>query len=183
MTANATPALSVELGAITRVQTDVIVNAANSALAGGGGVDGAIHAAGGPVILEECKELVQRMGECVPGSAVATSAGKLSARWVVHTVGPIWSLGDQTRHADTLARCYLSSLTLSAELGAATVAFPNISTGVYGFPKNRAAPIAVSSVIEWLSCQKAPARIQSVRFVCFDTENFDLCQAALTSNL
>ena len=168
--------MSALLGDITTVAVDAIVNAANSWLAGGGGVDGAIHLAGGPSILEECRAIVARQGACRPGDAVVTGAGLLPAAHVIHTVGPIWSAVRSDEHDQTLARCYRRSLEEAARVGAATVAFPNISTGVYGFPKPRAARVAVGAVRDCLAHLDA---IDHVTFVCFDDENFGLYQAQL----
>lgn len=150
-------------GDITAVEVDVVVNAANAELAGGGGVDGAIHRAGGPSIMAACREI----GGCAPGDAVATTAGDLPARWVVHTVGPIWTDDDAARHSATLGSAYRRSLDVAAALGARTVAFPNISTGVYGFPKPLAADIAVDTVSEAV----LGSDFTRVLFVCFDDEN------------
>jgi len=138
--------LEVRRGDITTMRVDAVVDAANRQLRGGGGVDGAVHAAGGPTILAECRTIIAEQGECRPGNAVATSAGALPARIVVHAVGPIWTADDGQRHDRTLAAAYTSSLDTAAANGARTIAFPNISTGVYGFPKPRAAEIAVHAV-------------------------------------
>ena len=137
----------VKTGDITKEKTDIIVNAANSSLLGGGGVDGAIHRAGGPSILEECKTIREtEYKEGLPtGEAVATAAGDLPAKWVVHTVGPIWGGGDRNEEA-LLSNCYSRSLEVACELGASAIAFPAISTGVYRFPKEKAASIAFSTV-------------------------------------
>ncbi|HEX5695456.1 MAG TPA: O-acetyl-ADP-ribose deacetylase [Acidimicrobiia bacterium] len=167
------------LADITTVDVDVIVNAANSSLMGGGGVDGAIHAAGGPAILEECKALVARRGPLPPGEAVITTAGLLPARHVVHTVGPIWGTMPEGQAVATLASCYRSSLDLAKEASAVTIAFPNISTGVYRFPKELAARTAVDAVRDWLGRNEDV--LDEVIFVCFDTDNLDLYQALLTS--
>ena len=149
-------------GDLTEQAVDAIVNAANSSLLGGGGVDGAIHRRGGPAILEACRRLrADRYPEGLPtGQAAATPAGRLPARWVIHTVGPIYSArGD---HAALLASCHVESLRVADELGCSTVAFPAISTGVYGYPLELAAPVAVAAVLG------APARVDEIRFVLFD---------------
>src|SRR5690606_32388115 len=146
-----------------------VVNAANSGLMGGGGVDGAIHRAGGPAILEACRAIVERDGPLPPGRAVITTAGDLPARHVIHTVGPVWSPDRADEHDETLASCYRESLALAARHGLTSVAFPNISTGVYGFPKERAAEVAVSAVRAWLSA--GGHGLDLVSFVCFDDEN------------
>ena len=159
--------LAVASGDITAVAVDAIVNAANSGLLGGGGVDGAIHRAGGPSILAECRELVAARGPCRPGDAVVTGAGDLPARWVIHTVGPIWGPSAAAEHDATLAAAYRRSLELAAELGARTVALPNISTGIYGFPKDRAADVAIGAVREAV----AALDFDQIIFVCFDEEN------------
>src|SRR5262245_17829670 len=151
-------------GDITKVAADAIVNAANSSLLGGGGVDGAIHRAGGPAILAECRAIAARQGGCKTGEAVITTAGKLPAKFVSHTVGPIWNGGRQ-KEAEKLANCYRNSLQLAVEYGCRTVAFPNISTGVYRFPKDAAAAIAVKTVREFLAQTED---IEGVFFVCFD---------------
>ena len=155
-------------GDITREQTDAIVNAANSSLLGGGGVDGAIHRAGGPAILEACREIVARIGRLPAGQAVATPGGRLTARYVIHTVGPIWS-GGKCGEADTLASCHRESIRVADELQLASIAFPAISTGAYGYPVDQAAQIAVSSAANAL--QKT-SYIGEVRFVLFDEHTF-----------
>ena len=169
--------LSIEviIGDITRIEVDAIVNAANSSLMGGGGVDGAIHRAGGPAILEDCKKIVARQGGCKTGDAVITTGGNLPARHVIHTVGPVWN-GGERREQEKLADCYRNSLRLAEENNCATIAFPNISTGIYHFPKDKAAAIAVSTVAEYLIKKKS---FQKVIFVCFDPENFRFVQAEL----
>lgn len=164
-------------GDITKVTVDAIVNAANSSLLGGGGVDGSIHRAGGKAILEECKKIVARQGGCETGEAVITTAGNLDAKFVIHTVGPIWS-GGQKNEAEKLANCYKNSLQLAIENNCKTIAFPNISTGVYGYPKNEAAKIAVNTVSEFVS---QTDKIDKVIFVCFDDENFNLIDNQLNS--
>ncbi|GAA3026895.1 O-acetyl-ADP-ribose deacetylase [Streptomyces glomeratus] len=154
--------LTLVQGDITRQSVDAIVNAANSSLLGGGGVDGAIHRRGGPAILEECRGLrASRYGRGLPtGQAVATTAGELDARWVIHTVGPVYS-ATQDR-SDQLASCYRESLRVADELGARTVAFPAISTGVYRWPMEDAARIAVETV------RATDTAVEEIRFVLFD---------------
>jgi O-acetyl-ADP-ribose deacetylase len=160
---------------ITRLSVDAIVNAANSSLMGGGGVDGAIHRAGGPAILEDCLRIRERQGGCRPGEAVMTGGGALPAKHVIHTVGPVWRGGTADEDA-VLARAYRNSLKLAAESGVRTIAFPNISTGIYGFPKERAARIAIREVGSFLA---ADDRIRKVTFVCFGADNHDLYQRLL----
>lgn len=155
---------------ITKLKVDAIVNAANSSLMGGGGVDGAIHRAGGPAILEECRKIIAWQGRCETGEAVITTGGNLSARFVIHTVGPVWH-GGNNNEANLLRNAYMNSLQLALENGVETIAFPNISTGIYGFPKERAAEIAIRTVIKFLSKNE---QIKQVYFVCFDQENYDL---------
>ena len=154
-------------GDITKVEVDAVVNAANKSLMGGGGVDGAIHRAGGPAILEECKKIVEEQGKCPTGEAVVTTAGNLPAKYVIHTVGPVWN-GGNNNEAEKLGNCYRNSLRLALEKSCSSVAFPNISTGVYGFPKKKAAEIAVETVSNFVSAENAP---EKVIFVCFDEEN------------
>ncbi len=166
-------------GDITTVPVDAIVNAANSELRGGGGVDGAIHRSGGPSILEECRRIRQSKGDCAPGNAVVTGAGKLPAKFVIHAVGPIWSGGERDEEA-LLAQCYRRSLNLAGEQGARSVSFPNISTGVYGFPKARAARIAIQTVQEVV--KSTPPGVEQVWFVCFDQENYELYQGLLKNS-
>jgi O-acetyl-ADP-ribose deacetylase (regulator of RNase III) len=169
------PEITLVRGDITPQDVDAIVNAANSSLMGGGGVDGAIHRAGGPTILEECRRIrAERYPDGLPtGSAVATSAGKLSARWVIHTVGPVYS-GKEDR-SELLASAHRESLRVAEEIGARTVAFPAISTGVYGYPIELAAPIAVRAALD------APASIEEVRFVLFDEGAHDAFARAVTA--
>ena len=155
-------------GDITKIEADAIVNAANSSLLGGGGVDGAIHRAGGPEILEECKKIVARQGGCKTGEAVITTAGRLPAKKVIHTVGPIWN-GGKNDERNLLANCYSNSLLLAVKHGLKKIAFPNISTGVYRFPKREAAAIAVDTVKKFANDHP---EIEEIIFVCFDDENF-----------
>ena len=153
---------------ITKVSADAIVNAANTSLLGGGGVDGAIHRAGGPAILEECRAIRARQGGCATGEAVITTAGKLPATHVIHTVGPVWQDG-QHGEPELLANCYRNALQLAEAAGARSVAFPNISTGVYHFPKEPAAEIAVRTVRVF-----SATVVTDVHFVCFDAENYGI---------
>lgn len=162
-------------GDITKLKVDAIVNAANSSLMGGGGVDGAIHRAGGPVILEECKKIVAAKGECATGEAVITSGGNLPAKYVIHTVGPVWVNG-KNHEPELLANCYKNSLQLAARHKLYTIAFPNISTGVYGYPKKNAAVIAIKTVSDFLQQNQD---LLKVYFVCFDDENFQLYKRLL----
>ncbi len=160
---------------ITTVQVDAIVNAANTSLLGGGGVDGAIHRAGGPAILEDCRKIVARQGGCKTGDAVITTAGNLPADFVIHTVGPVWN-GGHMGEREKLASCYKNSLQLAIENNCRSIAFPNISTGIYRFPKPEAAFIAISTVARF---PIEPNVIELVQFVCFDQENYDLIEAEL----
>ena len=153
-------------GDITRQETDAIVNAANSSLLGGGGVDGAIHRAGGPAILEACWEIVGRIGRLPAGQAVATPAGHLAARYVIHTVGPVWSGGGQ-REPETLASCHRESIRVADELQLASIAFPAISTGAYGYPVDQASEVAITSAAKAL---ENATHVREVRFVLFDSE-------------
>jgi O-acetyl-ADP-ribose deacetylase len=149
---------------ITEETTDAIVNAANSSLLGGGGVDGAIHRAAGPAILAECREIVGKIGSLPAGDAVITTGGKLAAKYVIHTVGPIYRGGDH-REAEALASCHRQSIRLADEHGLNSLSFPAISTGAFGYPVSEAAPIAVSTSIEALSSAQHVTR---VRFILFD---------------
>ncbi|MBE9460257.1 O-acetyl-ADP-ribose deacetylase [Dyadobacter subterraneus] len=165
---NATSKIELIKGDITKLSVDAIVNAANSSLLGGGGVDGAIHRAGGPEILAECKKIVARQGGCKTGEAVITTAGKLPSKFLIHTVGPVWNGGGKDE-AEKLSNCYINSLQLAVMSGAKSIAFPNISTGVYGYPKFEAAQVAVKTVSRFLTKND---KIEKVIFVCFDEENF-----------
>ncbi|MFE7956192.1 O-acetyl-ADP-ribose deacetylase [Streptomyces sp. NPDC057413] len=160
-------AITLVLGDITRQRADALVNAANSSLLGGGGVDGAIHRRGGPAILQECRRLrASRYGRGLPtGQAVATTAGNLDARWVIHTVGPVYSAEED--RSPLLASCYRESLRVAGELGARTVAFPAISTGVYRWPMDDAARIALETV------RSTPTTAEEIRFVLFDTPAYE----------
>ncbi|MFI7136921.1 O-acetyl-ADP-ribose deacetylase [Streptomyces massasporeus] len=166
-------AIELVRGDITRESVDVIVNAANSSLMSGGGVDGAIHRRGGPAILEDCRRLrAAHLGKGLPtGRAVATTAGDLDARWVVHTVGPVFSTTED--RSGLLASCYRESLRVAGELGARTVAFPAISTGVYGWPMDDGARIAVETV------RAADTTVEEVRFVLFDERAYEAFAAQL----
>jgi O-acetyl-ADP-ribose deacetylase len=162
-------------GDITKMTTDAIVNAANSSLMGGGGVDGAIHRAAGPKLLEACRQVVARQGGCKTGDAVITTAGNLNCKYVIHTVGPVWR-GGNNGEKEKLASCYTHSLQLAVENEIRSIAFPNISTGIYGFPKEEAATIAIQTVQAFLQTQPA---IEKVIFVCFDAENLKLYRSAI----
>jgi len=153
-------------GDITKVSADAIVNAANSSLLGGGGVDGAIHRAGGPEILEACRKIIDRQGGCKTGEAVITTAGRLPAEFVIHTVGPVWNGGSENEK-ELLMNCYLNSLKLAVKNNCQSIAFPNISTGIYGYPKEAAAVVAVKTVREFLMHNSA----LEVIFVSFDEES------------
>lgn len=162
-------------GDITKLQVDVIVNAANSSLMGGGGVDGAIHRAGGNKILEECKEYVSKHGRLPTGEAMITTGGNLASKFVIHTVGPVWN-GGGNNEEKLLTNAYSNSLQLVVENNLHSVAFPNISTGVYHFPKERAAAIAVETVSSFL---QKNASLEKVILVCFDEENYKIYESLL----
>lgn len=167
-------------GDITRETVDAIVNAANSSLMGGGGVDGAIHRAGGPAILAECKEIRRTRGECATGEAVSTIAGNLPAKHVIHTVGPVWH-GGSKGEPEKLASAYRNSLKEAVKLGVKSVAFPSISTGIYSYPVDKAAEIAIKTIAEF--CKSNP-QLEEVRFVLFDDTTFQAFKRALeNSNL
>ncbi len=168
--------LSLETGDITVQETDAIVNAANSSLMGGGGVDGAIHRAGGPAILAECKQIVARQGPLPTGKAVITTGGNLKSRFVIHTVGPVWRGGNQGEPC-LLASAYRESLKLAGEKGLSSVAFPSISTGAYGYPADRAARVALAQVADCLN--KGQNRLREVIFVLHDPHTFEVYQTAL----
>lgn len=162
-------------GDITKIEVDAVVNAANNSLLGGGGVDGAIHREGGKSILEECIKIRDKQGGCKTGEAVITTGGNLPARYVIHTVGPVWS-GGKKGEADKLKKCYFNSLDLAVKKGIKTIAFPNISTGVYRFPKKQAGEIAVKEVNSFLHNN---SEIEKVIFVCFDKENYNIYYSLL----
>ncbi len=158
--------LSVIQGDITKLAVDAIVNAANSSLLGGGGVDGAIHRAAGPDLIFECRLL----HGCKTGNAKLTKGYRLPARYIIHTVGPVWR-GGQAGEPELLTSCYRRSLEIATAHGLASIAFPNISTGIYGYPKPQACHIAISTVRQFL---EQPTSIKEVIFVCFDAENYEL---------
>ncbi len=155
-------------GDITEIEVDAIVNAANTSLLGGGGVDGAIHRKGGKQILDECIAIRNKQGGCDVGEVVITSAGNLKSKFVIHTVGPVWN-GGQKGEKLKLADCYKNSLQLALDNACKTIAFPCISTGIYKYPANDAARVAVDTVLEFLSNSD---KIEKVIFVCFDDDNF-----------
>jgi O-acetyl-ADP-ribose deacetylase (regulator of RNase III) len=164
-------------GDITRQQVDAIVNAANSSLMGGGGVDGAIHRAGGHEILEECRKIVAAQGSLPPGRAVSTTAGQLPCGFVIHTVGPVWQ-GGQHNEPETLASCYRESLQVADKLHLTNIAFPSISTGIYGYPVDRAAEIALKTVAITVPDLR---HIRDVRFVLFSNADYKTYTRALES--
>jgi O-acetyl-ADP-ribose deacetylase len=168
------PKITLERGDITEQDVDAIVNAANSSLMGGGGVDGAIHRKGGRAILEECQRLRATTLEqgLPPGKAVSTTGGNLKAKWVIHTVGPVYSKRED--RSSILASCHTESLRVADELGAKTVAFPAISTGVYGYPLDLAAPVAIKSI------RNAATNVDEVRFILFDDSAYEAFQKALS---
>ncbi|UCD10230.1 MAG: O-acetyl-ADP-ribose deacetylase [Dehalococcoidales bacterium] len=161
--------LSIIQGDITVQKTDAIVNAANSGLMGGGGVDGAIHRAGGPAILDECKQIVKKQGRLPTGKAVITTGGNLPAKYVIHTVGPVWH-GGNSGEPELLTSAYMESLDLAATHNLESVSFPSISTGVYGYPVEKAASVAVSAVEEFLN--KDVTSIKDIVFVLFDSGTY-----------
>ena len=169
--------LSLTVGDITKQKTDAIVNAANSSLMGGGGVDGAIHRAGGPKILEECMKIREKQGGCDTGEAVITTGGNLPAKYVIHTVGPIWEGGNR-KEPELLANCYKNSLKLAVENGIKTVSFPSISTGAYGYPIDQAATVALKAVIDFL---KKDDSLNEVIFVLFNDSIYKSYENVLKS--
>jgi O-acetyl-ADP-ribose deacetylase len=171
--ATAHPRIRLDSGDITRLQVDAIVNAANASLLGGGGVDGAIHRAAGSELLVECRAL----GGCAPGEAKLTRGYRLPSPHVIHTVGPVWR-GGTTGECETLASCYRACLAIARDRRLATIAFPAISTGVYGFPREPAAAIAVATVVAYLAAEAVP---ETVVFVCFDAATRAAYEAALAA--
>ncbi len=172
--------ITLMVGDITEQDTEVIVNAANSSLLGGGGVDGAIHGGGGPRILEECKRIRKRQGGCPTGEAVITTAGLLRAKYVIHTVGPVWH-GGRRDEAKLLGSAYLNSLALAIERGIRSLSFPSISTGAYGYPHRAAARTALATVRTFLHRHD----FEEIRFVLFSNEDLEIYEATwkeLTAN-
>ncbi len=165
--------ISILKGDITQIAVDAIINAANTSLLGGGGVDGAIHRRGGAAILQECQKIRAKQGGCAVGEAVITTAGNLPAKYVIHTVGPTWLNGEKNEPI-LLENAYRNSFKLADHLGLKTIAFPNISTGIYRFPKQLAAQIAFKVINDEL---KQSQSVQEVIFVCFDDENFNIYQS------
>jgi O-acetyl-ADP-ribose deacetylase (regulator of RNase III) len=164
-------------GDITKQETDAIVNAANSGLMGGGGVDGAIHRAGGPAILNECRQIIARIGRLPTGKAVITTGGNLKAGYIIHTVGPVWHGGNRGE-AELLASAYSESLRLAAERNLKSVAFPSISTGAYGYPITEAAKVALDTVIAFLRDESTS--FQQVLFVLYDSSTYQTYAAQLS---
>jgi O-acetyl-ADP-ribose deacetylase (regulator of RNase III) len=168
--------ISLVQGDITLESTDAIVNAANSSLMGGGGLDGAIHRAGGKAILVECLKIVAKQGPLAPGRAVITTGGSLKTRFVIHTVGPVWQ-GGMNREASTLASAYTQSLKLAASKGFDSIAFPSISTGAYGYPVEQAAVVALGAVSRFL--RENSTSLKEIRFVLYDTDTLKVYEKAL----
>jgi O-acetyl-ADP-ribose deacetylase len=171
--------LEIARGDLTRERVDAIVNAANSSLLGGGGVDGAIHRAGGPAILEECRAIRARRGPLPPGEAVITTGGALPARRVIHTVGPVWH-GGSSGESETLASCYRASLALADAEGLGSVAFPSISTGLFGYPIEEAAPVALRAIADALPAARS---VRLVRCVVFSDADLEAYRRALAATL
>lgn len=169
--------IKIQSGDITQVKVDAIVNAANSSLLGGGGVDGAIHRKAGSQLLDDCMAIRAKQGGCKTGNAVVTSAGNLNANFVIHTVGPVWNNG-KGNVRELLASCYTSVLDLCIANQIKTVAFPNISTGIYKFPKKEACEIAISTVMNYPSKNE----IEEIIFVCYDVENLIIYEAISSAN-
>lgn len=167
--------IKLKQGDITKEETQAIVNAANSSLMGGGGVDGAIHDAGGPAILAECKKIVAQQGRLPTGEAVITTGGNLKAKYVIHTVGPVWRGGSQNE-AQLLRAAYLNSLKLAKAKGIKTVSFPSISTGAYGYPLKEAAKVALEAVIDFLNQDTS---LKEINFVLFSGDVYDIYKQTL----
>lgn len=161
--------LGLILGDITRQATEAIVNAANPSLMGGGGVDGAIHRAGGAAILEQCREIISKIGRLDTGKAVLTTGGKLQAKHVIHTVGPVWH-GGSRHEAELLASAYRESLKLATDYKLKSLSFPSISTGIYGYPLDEAARVALTTVIAFL--RNTPTSLEEILFVLYDPETY-----------
>jgi O-acetyl-ADP-ribose deacetylase (regulator of RNase III) len=168
--------LTLVQGDITKQTTDAIVNAANSSLMGGGGVDGAIHRAGGPTILEECKQIVAKQGRLPPGKAVITTGGNLPAKYVIHTVGPIWN-GGKSNEAQILASAYRESLKIAEAKKLTSISFPSISTGAYRYPLDQAANVALGTVMSFL--KEEAVSLKEVRFVLFDSRTYEAYRKTL----
>ncbi|WP_256761281.1 O-acetyl-ADP-ribose deacetylase [Cohnella sp. WQ 127256] len=166
-------------GDITQSQLECIVNAANTSLLGGGGVDGAIHRAGGKEILDECIRIRNKQGNCPVGEAVITTGGKLKAKFVIHTAGPVWNNGENNE-PEKLRNCYINTLSLAMLYEIRSISFPNISTGIYRYPKDQAAEIALKSVLDFV---KTNSGIKRVQFVCFDEDNERIYQEKLKAYL
>jgi len=164
------------VGDITAEKTEAIVNAANSSLMGGGGVDGAIHRAGGPAILDDCRKIVAEIGRLPAGKAAITTAGKMAAKYVIHTVGPVWH-GGNAHEPDILASCYAECLKLASARGIRSIAFPAISTGIYGYPAGLAAQVAVSALTGFI--RNANSSVEDVHFVLFDKASYNIYVAEL----
>ncbi|MBP1999644.1 O-acetyl-ADP-ribose deacetylase (regulator of RNase III) [Paenibacillus shirakamiensis] len=162
-------------GNITKSQLDCIVNAANTSLLGGGGVDGAIHRVGGKAILDECIKIRNKQGNCPVGEAVITTGGNLKAKYVIHTVGPVWK-GGKNNEAEKLKDCYMNCMKLAQNNHIRSISIPNISTGIYSYPKVEAANIAIQSVIDFIRRNKSMLHVQ---FVCFDEENYEIYEEKL----
>jgi O-acetyl-ADP-ribose deacetylase (regulator of RNase III) len=169
--------LSVVKGDITQQETEAVVNAANPSLMGGGGVDGAIHLAGGPIILEECKQIVAQKGNLPVGEAVITTGGKLKAKYVIHTVGPVW-YGGNRNEGQLLYSAYHKSIKIASTNNLKSISFPSISTGAYGYPVDKAADVALETIIEFL--RNEPGSLEEVILTLFDDVTFAVYKSALS---
>lgn len=169
--------LSIVKGDITQQETEAVVNAANPSLMGGGGVDGAIHRAGGPIILEECKQIVAQKGSLPVGEAVITTGGKLKAKYVIHTVGPVW-YGGYRNESQLLYSAYHKSIKIASTSNLKSISFPSISTGAYGYPVDKAADVALEAIIEFL--RNGPGSVEEVVFILFDDITFAVYKSALS---